>query len=627
MSSSDDSSDSDDDCYKLYESSKDDLLLNKDDKDKKNNNNNKYDQRRYQSYLLKTEINNNKNSYRQNAEIEENGDTEDNLAHLNKVASWQKHTTGFGMKMLMKFGFKGRLGANENGIKESLTVIPRGSNVGVGYEKNEFKKEKKKSHQNTIATSSSSILSSNSNTNLQQKRKFNVAFTNIEDPYSSTSYSNEKFVIDMRYEDNISNSNNDAPSLGAELLYNIDQICNDMKDQTLKLKFEISSSYKLKSSIESDMQVLLVSIQSVNKSIDHQNGLLFLLKTIQTLIRNSNFDIHSFSNAILNVLSRFPDEASLMGVTNIVETVITKKIRFDMDEWLKSPLTNPQALFHHFIQWNKLIIDGESDSSMVRVLHDKIRTCYGKCCHDSVRQALLNVWQVEDLSGHILMKSLKFVLSDSSFMNILDMILLPKLRNAILNIKADATDEIRNMHTWLLIWTDTLGSLRFKTLLSDILNKLVNLIRILKLSNEVCLKVIQIWKQGLQKLDEALYTTFHRRISSMLSDELRKIDVRNEANIDEASISTILSCNTLLPIETFIKIVNEDLLDRWIRAFTADMRNNINAIGSSNSNIIMSKGRKNVINIYSKWRRSIPAGIIEIPAVYAYFNYVLDYLN
>ena len=181
MSSSDDSSDSDDDCYKLYESSKDDLLLNKDDKDKKNNNNNKYDQRRYQSYLLKTEINNNKNSYRQNAEIEENGDTEDNLAHLNKVASWQKHTTGFGMKMLMKFGFKGRLGANENGIKESLTVIPRGSNVGVGYEKNEFKKEKKKSHQNTIATSSSSILSSNSNTNLQQNEPLNckAAFSRI----------------------------------------------------------------------------------------------------------------------------------------------------------------------------------------------------------------------------------------------------------------------------------------------------------------------------------------------------------------------------------------------------------------------------------------------------------------
>ena len=634
MSSSDDSSDTDDDDdYNIfYKSNTDDLSLNYSNEDQRNihntttNNNtattaNNNNQEQYQSYLMKKNINNNQNVF-----VEEKDNVEENLAHLNKVASWQKHTTGFGMKMLMKFGFKGRLGANENGIKESLTVTARGSNSGVGYGKN----EKKKNHLN--ATSSSSSSSSKYYTSIQRKNNSNVTFTNVDDIFSSSSSSsssfNEKVVKDMRYEGSSSDSfRNNPPLLGSELLYNIDQIYNDMKDQTSKAKFEVFSSKKQKSSIESDMQVLLVSIKSINKSIDYQNNLLHLLKVIQTLIKNNEFDINSFSDTIMIILSKYPDEASLMGITNIVETVITKKIRFDMSEWIKSPLKNPQALFNHFIQWNELIPEGESDISKFKILYDKIRICYARCCHDAVRQALLNKWQVEDLSGHILIKSLKFILPDSSFMNIIDMTLLPKLRNSILSIKSDAINEIQNMHTWLLIWTDTLGSLKFKTLLPEILSKLVNLIRILKLSNKECFKTIQIWKQGLQKLDEELYTTFHRRISSMLSDELRRIDVKNEASIDEVYISTILSWNSLLPIELFIKILNEDLLDRWIRAFTTDMRNNNNIIGSSNSSNPIPKVKNDMINIYLKWRRSIPERVIEIPAVYAYFNYILDHID
>ena len=50
-----------------------------------------------------------------------------------ELGAWEKHTKGFGSKMLEKFGFKGRLGANENGVSRSIEVVVRPAGVGLGY--------------------------------------------------------------------------------------------------------------------------------------------------------------------------------------------------------------------------------------------------------------------------------------------------------------------------------------------------------------------------------------------------------------------------------------------------------------------------------------------------------------
>ena len=46
------------------------------------------------------------------------------------AGDWQKHTKGFGLKLLKKFGFKERLGANEDGISKSIEVKVRPTGLG-----------------------------------------------------------------------------------------------------------------------------------------------------------------------------------------------------------------------------------------------------------------------------------------------------------------------------------------------------------------------------------------------------------------------------------------------------------------------------------------------------------------
>jgi len=48
-----------------------------------------------------------------------------------QLAAWQSHTTGIGLKLLSKMGFRQRLGKNEQGIIEPLEVIRRPEKLGI----------------------------------------------------------------------------------------------------------------------------------------------------------------------------------------------------------------------------------------------------------------------------------------------------------------------------------------------------------------------------------------------------------------------------------------------------------------------------------------------------------------
>ncbi|CAN0321387.1 unnamed protein product, partial [Hapterophycus canaliculatus] len=46
---------------------------------------------------------------------------------------WEKNTKGIGKKLLMKMGFKGRLGKNEDGVTRQLEVKVRPGLSGLGF--------------------------------------------------------------------------------------------------------------------------------------------------------------------------------------------------------------------------------------------------------------------------------------------------------------------------------------------------------------------------------------------------------------------------------------------------------------------------------------------------------------
>ncbi|RLN26888.1 hypothetical protein BBO99_00000026 [Phytophthora kernoviae] len=57
----------------------------------------------------------------------------DNMKSKSKTFGWEKHTTGFGTKMLAKMGFAGRLGKKEDGVSATIEVKQRPAQMGIGY--------------------------------------------------------------------------------------------------------------------------------------------------------------------------------------------------------------------------------------------------------------------------------------------------------------------------------------------------------------------------------------------------------------------------------------------------------------------------------------------------------------
>lgn len=49
------------------------------------------------------------------------------------LGQWEKHTKGIGTKLLQKFGFKGRLGAREDGVSAAIEVVKRPEGQGLGF--------------------------------------------------------------------------------------------------------------------------------------------------------------------------------------------------------------------------------------------------------------------------------------------------------------------------------------------------------------------------------------------------------------------------------------------------------------------------------------------------------------
>lgn len=52
---------------------------------------------------------------------------------VHTLGTWEKHTKGIGSKLLQKFGFKGRLGANESGVSKPIEVVVRPNGLGLGF--------------------------------------------------------------------------------------------------------------------------------------------------------------------------------------------------------------------------------------------------------------------------------------------------------------------------------------------------------------------------------------------------------------------------------------------------------------------------------------------------------------
>ncbi|RYG65712.1 hypothetical protein EON64_11370, partial [archaeon] len=223
-----------------------------------------------------------------------------------QLASWEKHTKGIGSKLLQKFGFKGRLGANEDGVATSIevTVRPAGLGLGFGEESKVIKDKKrparsdaereemegwKKSKYQKMAPSST-ISSTN--------KELHIADSMLDLLLADSSSGRREVIIDMRGAEAVvlaslsdmsgaADGEKDSENnlLGRELLFNLDlleamqlrSLSKQREDEQVRLRslhdLELKSTKILQSmererEVEAALRTLLCALEVISEATE-----------------------------------------------------------------------------------------------------------------------------------------------------------------------------------------------------------------------------------------------------------------------------------------------------------------------------------------------------------------------
>jgi tuftelin-interacting protein 11 len=515
------------------------------------------------------------------------------------LAAWEKHTKGIGSKLLQKFGFKGRLGAKEDGISTAIEVQVRPTNVGLGFgtseptkEKNKEIKEKKKQpqlfgleelEQDWQTLNNSGKVSSE--VQEKKRRRFTTEsfLKDYEEFMGKTSGAMVGPIIDMRQQD--VKIINDLKDLSNESSTEVETAVSHM---TAKPKYAQELLYHLAKQLELDSKRVQQEDQARKRfeeqmeeirqrKLEEENRLKRLEKTKKTVLEIRNFldGNHSISideqkdelQVVLKKLKYLyqecPQEFFTFGMTKIFPSIAEKLLMPSSDNILSNPLSirvifgQWQELTAYFTEQGVRSVAGEATSAFQFVAE--------RDCLPIVRRFISSQWDPIKQCDHgvTVIELVKDIMSMQAVQEVIDVILIPRLTAAL---QAWNNDIKYPLHTWILPWLPILTS-KLSPLYPDIRRKLLNSLRLWHAHETSAIAVISPW---LPIFDMGCMENFLSKvIVPKLVDYVRRDFIVNPANQSLEVMEILLKWEPVLPRHQFACLFAGEILPKWLKVLIA----------------------------------------------------------
>ena len=431
-----------------------------------------------------------------------------------EVGAWQKHTKGIGLKYLQKFGFKGRLGKEEDGIAAPIEAVVHGANTGLGFGKKPRQAESSMSRNRTsmgvafeeendydgIGEDADEIKESAASIAETQRWKKNkkTAHRNAA-PYHGVDSSS---IIDMRGGEVKTASTKRI--LGEELLHNLDlaydialsdRVLNEGKSEELRAK----------------MSNLMEGITDVTNHIDAEAEKCARLNTIITVLHNMDRDrisnasaitTSSVSEVVRDLHLRFPNEFKVFGLVSLVRLADSAIVELSTT-WVPS-IDQPaiKDIFKDLTDLATHFRENDEDSiadAILGVVRELCETYY----LGSVRGLLSSMDMLHPEPGIFLLHTLTDLLGEDSItiIELANACVVPRLRQAISDTDFSGCTAPLPMTSWVLPWRTVLVT-KLGELESDIRLKLIETIDHFDTNFIEMMKHVQPWSKVL---DEATF--------------------------------------------------------------------------------------------------------------------------
>ncbi|CAK4672075.1 unnamed protein product [Aphanomyces euteiches] len=521
---------------------------------------------------------------------------------VKKLGTWQKHTKGFGMKMLAKMGFKGRLGKDEQGVSAPVAVKARPNQLGLGF--NDFKEaptlKQNKEIERDLHGKTDDVDNEPTNELLRddgawrkrivgggKKRKRKTVEDVLQEEKTAID-----LVVDMRgplaqvYTDGLSSLKAqtipEKPLLGQEILYNLRLIFNQTEGSIRDLNSRISVDRKRLNALLATHDTNSTKIRHDNQLVDNISVMLSSLQDLQTTLPEDPVAaIEAIVNTVVTLRTKFPAEFESHHVVDVMPSLGIPLFKALASPWQPlqvdddaMQLRSSFLLVQHCLSTCVASLDANEASVFGTNIGSATR--HNKIYDHMARQVLfpriissIHQWNVQAPCLDMI-EFLDSFLSADLVQAILTEYILPRLEHHV-RICQNVSD-VERVHDWLLPWRGHF-EVKFAQQVYPIMRETLARTIINWHPNDLSIfPVLLPWKDVWTPEDFAVFT--HKHIVKKLIRVLnREFEINPKAQELEP-LEWILAWHHVLPDRQFVALLEAEFFTKWLKVLAEWIRQN-----------------------------------------------------
>lgn len=538
-------------------------------------------------------------------------DTGASVSMKTKTYVWEKHTTGFGTKMLAKMGFKGRLGKMNDGVSATIEVKKRPAQMGMGFgdfvEASNLKQNKRLQRELKGETVDNEEIENQAeggaeDDSLWRKKKVVVgrkrhkrAADLTQEIHDMKKHKKSDTVLDMRgpsvrllsdmkaaYHEGLQRAEATIPKLGDELIYNVRMVVSmaqrKVYDMTQKIDVNKESLDGMK--VEAKMMQTQLNVNDVQ--LQHTQAMVKQLKALDSL-REDALKMKSVEPLLSHlrfVRQNFPLEFDAHKLQQLVPSVCMPPLRaLLMDTDLLDPTSNNSIVLQlRLVQafLTEIPSDGAAKNrlqsgNMLPVIREKTMAegddLYNFVLEDTLWPAIVQCvnidWHAKSNPTSCVNLYSKFRphLSSEFEEAFLNQLVFVRLRKECQ--RWDPRSDPTPIHEWLLPWLPYVGA-AMMSLYADIRLVLASALSQWHPSDLSVLTVLAPWRELWGEREYGKFT--HRHIVRKLIRCLHRDFVVNPENQSLQALTWVLAWKDLLPHRQFVALLEGEFFPKWLNA-------------------------------------------------------------
>lgn len=439
---------------------------------------------------------------------------------VKNLAKWEKHTKGFGKKMLEKMGFKGRLGKDGSGISAPVAVKVRPNQLGLGFgdfqeagnlaENRKIEKELHGLESSESSATEDDEFDEGNAVNFVDKKYWKV--DNFVQPDTRLVYPKQVLnvyatAVHGALKNDAESESNAENGIGKEILYNLNYLIKKSETQVRDGGFQISDFKERKVVAEKEYEQVCSRLEKDQLEMNNIQCILDVVKNVKSILVSEDaiMGLKWVLKEVMSLQEKYPFEYKSLQLNDLLPCLAMPVLKKQILLWqplakYNGQCSNDDDMIEMLLLAKKIVQHGtiphDDESFDLNHQHEpaNLSNCTSqmeKLIVSRVGTIIVADWDVQSQICTPLFKTLKLILPSHTFQKLLETSILPKLR---MQVEIwDAVSDPIHVHTWLSPWELYLPS-QVSTLYEIIKSKLGKCLQHWKITDTSAYELIQPWQ-------------------------------------------------------------------------------------------------------------------------------------